>query len=135
MKVIIVDDAMVTRQSLSAILEADGIEVVASVPDAPTAFEVATEDRLDLAIIDLCLPGQAGDNLAAELLDSHLVDYVVIMSVDSSNAARQRAMHAGAVLFVDKCRDTSRLGQTLLELEASAAPVQIQPLLRYATLN
>jgi chemotaxis response regulator CheB len=49
MKVIIVDDAMVIRQTLSAVLEADGIEVVASGPDAPTAFEAAAEYRPDVA--------------------------------------------------------------------------------------
>jgi hypothetical protein len=80
------------------------------------------------------LRGQAGDNLAAELLDNHLVDYVVMMSVDSSSDARQRAIRAGAVLFVDECHDTSRLGRTLLELEISAAPVQVLPLLECATL-
>ncbi len=117
MKVIIVDDAIVIREALSETLEAAGIEVVATAPDALTALEAAYEYHPDVAIIDLCLPGQDGDLLAAELLASHLVDYVVMMSLDSSSAARLRASRAGATLFVDKCRDTSRLGRELLALK------------------
>ncbi len=121
MKVIIVDDSMVMREALSEALEADGIEVVATAPDAPTALEAAAEYHPDVAIVDLHLPGQDGEKLAAELLDSHLVDYVVMMSVDSSSAARLRASRAGAALFVDKCHDTSRLGRELQALKASAS--------------
>lgn len=134
MKVIIVDRAIVIRQTLSEALEADGIEVVATAPDAPTALEAASEYRPDVAIVDLRLPGQPGDNLAAELLDRHLVDYVVIMSFDSSSTSRQRASHAGATLFVDKCRDTSWLGSQLLALEARAICVRILPRLEGAIL-
>ena len=117
MKVIIVDDAMVIREALSETLEAEGIEVVATAPDALTALEAAYEYQPDVAIVDLRLPGQDGDKLAAELLASHLVGYVVMMSLDSSSAARLRARRAGAALFVDKCGDTSKLGRALLALK------------------
>lgn len=134
MKVIIVDDARVIREALSDMLEAEGIEVVATAPDAPTALEAVIEHRPDVVIVDLRLPGQDGDKLTAELLTSQLVDYVVVMSVDSSRAARQRARRAGAVLFIDMCQNTSSLGRKLRQLPASITPRLIPRLHEGATL-
>jgi two-component system OmpR family response regulator len=64
--ILFVDDDKFARKMLRAVLENAGYEVSAA-GDGDTALELARGQSVDLAIVDLCLPGMPGPVLMREL--------------------------------------------------------------------
>jgi DNA-binding NarL/FixJ family response regulator len=66
------------------------------------ALQLAGQAQLDLALINLELPGSNGIEAARELRKNHPGCRVVVMSVTDSMALRMAALEAGAEAFVSK---------------------------------
>ena len=64
---LIVDDHEAFRQSARDLLEAEGFEVVATVPDGPAAITASIELDPELVVLDIHLPGIDGFTVAVEL--------------------------------------------------------------------
>ena len=103
--VLIVDDHPVVRQGLRVLLEVqDGIEVVGEAGDGPAALALAAEQKPDVILLDLKLPGLDGLAVLAELRarQGHQARILVLTSATDPVAAGQ-AMRGGAagVLYKD----------------------------------
>ncbi|KAA1427228.1 response regulator transcription factor [Nocardioides antri] len=61
MRVMLADDAVLFREGVARILEADGFEVVGRAGDAATLLAMVAADPPDVAIIDLRMPPGFGD--------------------------------------------------------------------------
>lgn len=55
-RVIVADDAVLTRAGVAALLSDAGCEVVATVADGPSAVRAAEETRPDVAVLDIRMP-------------------------------------------------------------------------------
>ena len=104
-RVLIVDDHPVVRQGLRVLLEVqDGIEVVGEAGDGAAALALAAEQKPDVILLDLKLPGLDGLAVLAELRarQDHQAKILVLTSVTDPVAAG-RAMREGAagVLYKD----------------------------------
>lgn len=66
------------------------------------ALRLAGQAQLDLALVNLELPGPNGIEAARELRKNHPACRVVVMSVTDSMALRMAALEAGAEAFVSK---------------------------------
>jgi DNA-binding NarL/FixJ family response regulator len=67
-RVVLVDDHPVFRAGLAVALRRDpNLEVVAEAGDGESALELASRLTIDIAVIDLLLPGMSGISLAYEL--------------------------------------------------------------------
>jgi DNA-binding NtrC family response regulator len=103
--VLVVDDERNIRRTLDLVLRGDGYEVVEA-GDAEQALEMLEhgDARVDLAILDINLPGMSGVELLAKLrVDTVLADLPVI--VISGHAAREdvaQAIKLGAADFFEK---------------------------------
>jgi len=101
-RVLIVDDHPVVRQGLRVLLEVqDGIEVTGEAGDGPTALNLAAEQKPDVILLDLKLPGLDGLAVLAELRDT--TAKVLVLTSVTDPVAAGRAMREGAagVLYKD----------------------------------
>lgn len=99
-KVLIVDDSLLFRESLTRGLSADpAVEIVAAVPDAYSARDKIIEYEPDVMILDVELPGMTGIEFLRRLMPQYPIPVVVVSSVPENVL---EALAAGAVDFVSK---------------------------------
>jgi DNA-binding NarL/FixJ family response regulator len=66
------------------------------------ALACAGQTKLDLALVNLELPGPNGIEATREMRRQHPGCAVVVMSVNDSEALRSAALEAGALAFISK---------------------------------
>jgi len=99
-RVLLVDDEPMFLEALRALLEHDArIDVVATADSGEEAVELAREQKPDVALVDLAMPGLDGFELTRELVPS---TRVVAVSGLSSPLDAERALDAGASGFLLK---------------------------------
>lgn len=99
-KVLVVDDSLVFRETLSRLLNAEsGIEVIGACVDAFSAKEKLEKVKPDVLILDVELPKVSGIDFLKELLPKKPIPTVVVTSTAISAFD---AISAGAVDFVKK---------------------------------
>ena len=102
LRVLVIDDEDLVRESMGAMLEALGHEVVLC-GDGRRAVEVAAEDdTLDLVLLDLVMPGLAGPEVFERLRESAPRLPVLVMSGHSVDGAAQGLLDLGAAGFIQK---------------------------------
>ena len=126
MKVLIADDHPPTRAGVRATLEAAGFDVCCEVGDAASAVAGALEEKPDLCLLDIHMPG--GGISAADKITSQLPDTAVVMlTVSRNDVDLFDSLRAGAAGYLLKDTDPDRLPIALkgvLEGEA-AVPRQL----------
>jgi len=131
MKLLIIDDHTLFREGLRLVLNALDEELLifeaSNYDDALTI--VADNLDLDLALLDLNLPGKNGFNALDSITESNPVLPVIIVSASNHNSDIQQALNAGAMGYIPK--DTSSevmLSAIKLVLSGGIyAPHQSQP--------
>ena len=78
--VLIVDDHAAFRESASALLQAEGFDVVGEAADGPAAILAATRLRPEVVLLDVRLPGQDGFEVAQVLAAAPEPPVVVLIS-------------------------------------------------------
>jgi DNA-binding NarL/FixJ family response regulator len=100
--VLIVDDHAGFRASARALLERQGFEVVADVPDGEEALEAAARLSPDLVLLDVQLPGMDGFEVAERLAATPRAPRVVLVSSRRRSAYERRLPEAPVAGFLDK---------------------------------
>lgn len=110
MKVLIVDDELITLDFLSSALMDDDIEVY-SASSASTAVDVALSVMPDLILTDLHMSGKSGLDLSAEIKSNPLLSSVpvLLISADDTAKAVKGAFHALVVDYIEKPVDARYL--------------------------
>ncbi len=99
MRVIVVDDVLLARQRLERLLRAyPDIQVVGSCPDAGTAEASIAENKPDLLLLDIDMPGRSGFELL-ERLPAERRPFVVFTTAHARFAARAFRVHAADYLL------------------------------------
>lgn len=89
MRAIVVDDEPLARDELAFLLgECGTIEVVGEAEDAESALSLCAAESVDVAFVDLRMPGPDGIALAAALRARHPYVQVVVVSAHDEGAAR-----------------------------------------------
>lgn len=117
-RVLLVDDHAVVRAGHRALLESTpGFRVVAEAEDGEQALRLASSKALDLAILDVELPGMSGLETCERLRRRHPDLGVIMVTVHESQVLQARAERAGALGFVAK----SAPAETLVEVVQAVA--------------
>ncbi len=119
--VIVVDDDEILRERLVRSFARRGFEAVGA-GDHPGALDIIRAKTIDLAVIDLRMPGESGLVVLRDLMTAQPDALAVILSGYGSIATAIDAVRLGAVDFVQKPADVDQL------LEAFRRALEEDPL-------
>ncbi len=103
-KVLIVDDSALVRQTLADILSSDaGIEVIGMAQDPIVAVQKISEQVPDVITLDVEMPRMDGITFLQKLMSQHPIPVVMCSSLtDSGNETALKALEYGAVEIITK---------------------------------
>jgi two-component system, NarL family, response regulator NreC len=102
-RVLIVDDHAVVRTGLRRVIDAEpDLETVAEAPDAERALYEAIENKPDVALMDVVMPGKSGIEGMPALLQAVPDVKVLILSMQDDPRYVREAFDAGASGYVLK---------------------------------
>ena len=120
MRVVIADDSALLREGLSRLMAEAGVEVCASVGDAPALAEAVREHEPDVAVVDIRMPPtytHEGAAAAVDLRDAYPDMGILLLSqaVETHFAAQLLDRHADGFgyLLKDRVIDVPTLMQAL----------------------
>ena len=111
-KVVVADDHPQHMALVREVLEAAGFEICSEAADAPAAVAAVLEQRADLALLDVRMPG-GGARAAREIKASSPSTFVVMLTVSDESADLFDALRAGASGYVLKGGDPRRIPEVL----------------------
>ena len=114
MNVLIIDDSDLARAQLRRILSAAGMKVFEQ-PSAIGATRAILQHGVDIALVDVSMPGLSGDKLVKVLRDNPRLDGLIIVVVSAKPEAELHALVdiAGANAVLSKSRVEDELVQVL----------------------
>jgi DNA-binding NarL/FixJ family response regulator len=133
-RILLADDHELVRSGLKMVLDSQpDLEVVAEASDGDEALKIGTSAELDLAVLDVSMPGLTGLQVAAELHHSRPELHTLMLSVHDNEQYFFEALKAGASGYVLKseanrdlieaCRGAMR-GESFIYPAAASALVK-----------
>jgi signal transduction histidine kinase/ActR/RegA family two-component response regulator len=124
LRVLVVDDNADAATLLGELLGLAGHDV-RTAPDGPTALELATAFRPEVAVLDIGLPVMDGYELAQRLRDRLAADAPALIAVSGYGqpADRERSRAAGFVSHLVKPADVDRILDDLDRIAAQRQPL------------
>jgi DNA-binding response OmpR family regulator len=111
-EILLVDDEVRFLETLGERLSMRGFDVITAT-NGMDALERARGHSLDLALVDLKMPGMDGEELLRKLKREHPLMEVVILTGHGSAESRERCEDAGSYEYLQKPCETSELVKVL----------------------
>ena len=109
-RILIVDDHVIVRQGIAQLVNREpDLDVCQEAGDADSAIAVLRDTQVDLAIVDISLPGTSGIELVKLMRDAQPQLPVLVMSMHDEALYSDRAFRAGAKGYVMKQEATEKL--------------------------
>jgi two-component system sensor histidine kinase and response regulator WspE len=102
-RIMVVDDSPLTRELISALLEAVGYDIITA-GDGAEALHLLTQNAVDLVVTDLEMPGLDGLELTREIKGQEALNRlpVIILTTRGGEEDRKRGLAAGADGYITK---------------------------------
>jgi two-component system response regulator HydG len=100
-KILIVDDEMSILDSLQILFRSEGWEVAVA-PGGDQAIEALDEERPDLVLSDIRMPGTTGLDVLAHVQEADPELPVILMTAQASLQSAVRAVNEGAYYYIQK---------------------------------
>jgi DNA-binding response OmpR family regulator len=112
-KILIVDDSEIIRDFVQTVLAEEGYEVIGL--DSAIGFSrILVQEKPDLVLMDVSMPGLSGDKLVEIALRSGLHHCPIVLFSDRSDAELTALVDdCGAAGYVRKSQDPALLGLKL----------------------
>jgi two-component system phosphate regulon response regulator OmpR len=114
-KILVIDDDFRILRWMQSVLGSEGYQV-ATVSDATFASSVAIQEKPDLILLDLTLPGGDGYLVMERLTNFDNRTPIIVMSGRGDEKNRQRALQSGAKAYFEKPADFKALLETIENL-------------------
>jgi two-component system response regulator DesR len=112
--VLLAEDQGMVREALAALLSLEGdLEVVAQVARGDEVAAAAAEHRVDVAVLDIEMPGMTGIDACAEVRRVRPGTKVVIATTFGRPGYLRRAMESGADAFLVKDAPAAELAEAI----------------------
>ncbi|HUT77224.1 MAG TPA: sigma-54 dependent transcriptional regulator [Polyangia bacterium] len=115
-RILVVDDEESIRVALEALLSRHGYRVETAA-DGARALALLTPGEIDVAFVDVRMPGMDGIDLAREIREREIPTTVIVMSAYGSVDDAIQAMSAGAYDYITKPFKTDEVILTLAKAE------------------
>ncbi|WP_405841252.1 response regulator transcription factor [Streptomyces platensis] len=113
-RVLLAEDQSMVREALAALLSLeDDLEVVAQAARGDEVLPAARQHAVDVALLDIEMPGLNGLDAAAALRDALPTVKTVILTTFGRPGYLRRAMEAGADAFLVKDAPAARLADAI----------------------
>ena len=116
LRVLLADDHQTLREGLKALLELQGLQVVAEASDGGAAVEAARALRPDVAVLDVAMPVLNGVEAAREIADASPRTVVILLTALADARFALDALRAGVRGFVDKSQGADDLLRAIREV-------------------
>ncbi len=118
MKLLIADDSMRFRQSLSILItEFLGITDIEQTGDVPGTIEAITAKKPDVVVLDIQMPGGSGIDVLKKVQKEDQRPVFIVFTNYVSRTFRKACMALGADFFFDKSFSQNELMAVLRELK------------------
>lgn len=101
-KILVVDDAMFMRRMIRRILEGEGFCGIVEAEDGNAALALFEEEKPDLVILDITMPGMSGIQVLEEMKKRRQETPVVMCSAVGQESMIVQALERGAADFIIK---------------------------------
>ncbi|WP_329455829.1 response regulator transcription factor [Streptomyces sp. NBC_01497] len=113
-RILLAEDQSMVREALAALLGLEGdMDVVAQVARGDEVVAAAREHGVDVALLDIEMPGMTGIEAAARLTAELPSVRVVVLTTFGRPGYLRRAMEAGALAFLVKDAPAAQLAQAV----------------------
>lgn len=112
-RILLADDHTLFRQGVRALLEREGLSVVAEASDGSEAVRLARDLRPDAAVLDVSMPVRNGIEAARELRTLRPPVPALLLTVHFETPYVAEAFRAGAAGYVLKTQASSDLAQAI----------------------
>jgi DNA-binding NarL/FixJ family response regulator len=116
-RVFVVDDHPLVRESLVALISRQpGLRVCGQAGDSATAFTAMMREPVDIAVVDVALPGESGLALIKKLQALSPAPRILVLSMHDEAFYAERALRAGAMGYVMKQETTDKVIVAIREI-------------------
>lgn len=115
-RVLVVDDEILIRDALAALIERAGMAVVGVAADGSEAVEVFRHRRPDVVLMDLCMPRMDGLEATAAILREFPCARIIVLTAREGDEDIHRALAAGAASYLLKNTTRAQLLDTILQV-------------------
>ena len=112
-KILLVEDEIEILDAITEFLEREGYAVIRAV-EGEEALRRVENERPDLVLLDVGLPGLSGLDVLRRLRDDHPRVPVVMLTGLNDEAQARRTLQMGAVDYISKPFDLGHLSRVVL---------------------
>jgi two-component system response regulator NreC len=115
-RIVLADDHHIVRQGLRALLEREGMKVVAEADDGRAAVELAQTHKPDVVILDLTMPLLNGLEAGREILHNRYATAAILLTVHTEEHQIAMALRAGIRGYLLKTQAAEDLVHAIREV-------------------
>jgi len=116
-RVLIVDDHALMRDSMGQLLEQDdGIEVVGTAPNADAALDATLEHKPDVVVMDIDMPGLSAFEAASRLRSLRPETRLLFLSAFAHDTYIEQALKAGARGYLTKSEPVEQVSHAIRQV-------------------
>lgn len=115
-RIVLADDHLIVRQGLRALLEKDGLKVIAEAENGREAVELARTHKPDVAVLDLMMPLLNGLEAGREILQNRYAAAVILLTMHTEEHQIAMALRAGIRGYLLKTQAAEDLVHAIREV-------------------
>jgi DNA-binding NarL/FixJ family response regulator len=116
-RILLADDHALVRDSLKALLEGAGFDVVAEASDGAEAVRLAFQFRPDIALLDLSMPVLNGIDAAKQIAEASPSTRTILLTMHNEDRYVLEGLRAGAAGYVLKTRAATALVEAIQNVQ------------------
>ena len=116
--ILVVDDSPLIIERLKELLQdLDNVHSIANAGDYNQSIKILTENKIDIAFLDIHLPGKNGIELLQFIKTNYPAINVIMLSNQSNTYYRTFCKKSGAANFFDKSKEFEMIPAILSSFE------------------
>lgn len=120
---IVEDDKLIRNALADMINEAEGFKCIGSYPDCETGLEKINENRPDVMLMDIELPGMSGIDGVKKIKEKFPKIDIIMLTVHEDLTLVFNALRAGACGYLDKSSSEEKIIESIKEVYGGGAPM------------
>ena len=112
-KILICDDSILARKSMSAMLNSFGYDDITEVSNGEDAVNKYKEEKPDLVFLDIVMPVKDGITATREIIEFDSEARIIVISSVGTQTHLREVIKAGAKDFIQKPVEADLLKQVL----------------------